>query len=97
MAVSPVVVNIVLRLIRLAFSAAIINAGVMSGQNVLITGIGGGVALIALQLCIARGANVFVSSSTEAKIEKAIALGAKGGVNYKSSQFSQDFYESTLS
>ena len=52
-------------------------------DNVLITGIGGGVALVALQLCVALGANVYVSSGKEEKIQKAIALGAKGGVNYK--------------
>lgn len=53
------------------------------GDNVLITGIGGGVALIAMQLCLARGANVYVSSSNEDKVRKAVELGAKGGVNYK--------------
>lgn len=63
--------------------AAVINAGVRKGDNVLITGIGGGVALVALQLCVAIGANVYVSSGSEEKIQKAIALGAKGGVNYK--------------
>ena len=53
------------------------------GHNVLITGAGGGVALIALQLCLARGANVYVTSGSEEKIARAIGLGAKGGVNYK--------------
>ena len=51
------------------------------------TGIGGGVALIALQLCLAKGANVFVTSGSEDKIQKATALGAVGGVNYKSGVF----------
>ena len=54
-----------------------------SGDNVLITGIGGGVALLALQICVAFGANVYVTSGSEDKIRKAVALGAKGGVNYK--------------
>ncbi|KAG6816080.1 hypothetical protein H0H93_008559, partial [Arthromyces matolae] len=53
------------------------------GQNVLITGIGGGVALLALQICVAKGASVYVSSGSPEKIQKAEALGAKGGVNYK--------------
>jgi NADPH:quinone reductase-like Zn-dependent oxidoreductase len=47
------------------------------------TGIGGGVALTALQLCVALGANVFVTTSSPEKLEKARALGAMGGVNYK--------------
>jgi NADPH:quinone reductase-like Zn-dependent oxidoreductase len=63
--------------------AIIVNAGVQEGDNVLITGIGGGVALIAMQLCLARKANVYVSSGKDEKIQKAVALGAKGGVNYK--------------
>lgn len=44
---------------------------------------GGGVALAALQFAIAAGANVYVTSSDESKIKRAIELGAKGGVNYK--------------
>ena len=58
----------------------------------LITGIGGGVALIVLQLCIAKGASVYVTSSNPEKIQKAIALGAKGGANYKDSKCRTDLY-----
>ena len=54
-------------------------------DSVLITGIGGGVALIALQLCVAQGANVYVTSGGADKIRKAVELGAKGGVSYKDS------------
>lgn len=53
------------------------------GKNILVTGIGGGVALMALEYARAAGANVWVSSGSEEKIQKAIKLGAKGGVNYK--------------
>ncbi|PGH06225.1 hypothetical protein AJ80_08194 [Polytolypa hystricis UAMH7299] len=53
------------------------------GAAVLVTGIGGGVALMALRFAVARGADVFVSSSSEEKIRRAVELGAKGGVNYK--------------
>ena len=53
------------------------------GKNILITGIGGGVALMALEFARAAGANVYVTSGNEEKIQKAIQLGAKGGVNYK--------------
>ncbi|OJA20394.1 hypothetical protein AZE42_05355, partial [Rhizopogon vesiculosus] len=67
-----------------AWRAAIANAGVSKDQNILITGIGGGVAILAMQLCLARGANVYVTSGSEEKIRKATSLGAKGGVNYKS-------------
>lgn len=53
------------------------------GETVLVTGIGGGVALFAAQFAIAAGCNVYVSSGSEMKIEKAIKLGARGGANYK--------------
>lgn len=46
------------------------------------TGIGGGVALFAMQFAVAVGAKVFVTSSSDEKIKKAIQLGAAGGVNY---------------
>ena len=53
------------------------------GRNILVTGIGGGVALMALLFASAAGANVYVSSGSEEKLKKAKALGAAGGVNYK--------------
>lgn len=53
------------------------------GRNILVTGIGGGVALQVLQFGVAFGANVFVTSGDQAKIDKAKSLGAKGGVIYK--------------
>ncbi|KAH9901425.1 NAD-P-binding protein [Cubamyces lactineus] len=66
-----------------AWRATMVNGSVKQGDNVLITGIGGGVALVALQLCVARGANVYVTSGNQDKIRKAVELGAKGGVSYK--------------
>lgn len=63
--------------------AVFTKAQVQKGDHILITGIGGGVALFALQFAVAAGANVYVSSSSADKINKAVALGAKGGINYK--------------
>lgn len=73
-----------------AWRAVAVAADVRKGDSVLITGIGGGVALVVLQLCIAKGANVYVTSGNNEKIEKAIGLGAKGGVNYKSATWPDD-------
>ncbi|KAJ6447121.1 zinc-binding dehydrogenase [Purpureocillium lavendulum] len=53
------------------------------GKNILVTGIGGGVALQVLQFAVAVGCNVFVTSGDRAKIDRAVALGARGGVIYK--------------
>lgn len=53
------------------------------GENVLIVGIGGGVAVACLQLARLVGARIFVTSSSDAKIERAVEMGASGGVNYQ--------------
>lgn len=52
------------------------------GRNILVTGIGGGVALNALQFAVAKGCKVFVTSGSAEKIEKAKKMGAIGGVKY---------------
>lgn len=52
-------------------------------ERVLITGVGGGAALFALQFAVAAGAEVWVTSGADEKLAKAKELGAKGGVNYK--------------
>lgn len=59
------------------------SANAEPGRNILITGIGGGVALMVLMFAVAKGCNVFVTSSSAEKIDRAKSLGAKGGVIYK--------------
>jgi zinc-binding alcohol dehydrogenase/oxidoreductase len=65
-----------------AYRAVFSRAQLRPGERVLVTGIGGGVALFALQFSVAHGAEVWVTSSTESKIAQAIALGARGGFGY---------------
>ena len=65
-----------------AYRALFTRAKLAAGERVLVTGIGGGVALFALQFAIAAGAEVWVTSSSPEKIKKAVALGAKGGFDY---------------
>ena len=65
-----------------AWRALMSRAGLKTGERVLISGVGGGVALAALQLAVASGARVFVTSSDPQKIERAIAMGAEGGALY---------------
>lgn len=64
-------------------------------ERVLISGIGGGVALLACQFAIAVGAEVYVTSSSTAKIESAVKLGAKGGVDYRQTGWSGEFGKET--
>lgn len=65
-----------------AFRALFTRGRLQKGEKVLVTGIGGGVALFCLQLAKAEGARVFVSSSSPEKLAAALALGAEGGALY---------------
>jgi NADPH:quinone reductase-like Zn-dependent oxidoreductase len=58
------------------------NAGVGPGQVVLIHGVGGGVSLVAMQIALAAGAQVFVTSHSDAKLSRAQEMGATHGWNY---------------
>jgi NADPH:quinone reductase-like Zn-dependent oxidoreductase len=64
---------------RMLFSRADLKAG----ETVLIHGIGGGVALAALQYCGLVGATAIVTSSSDEKLKRAASLGAAHGINYK--------------
>lgn len=65
-----------------AYRALFSRAQLRAGERVLISGIGGGVALFALQFAVAHGAEVWVTSSSAGKIQRAVELGARGGFNY---------------
>lgn len=58
------------------------RARVQPGEVVLIWGIGGGVALAALDVCRHLGATAIVTSGSDAKLERARALGAAHTVNH---------------
>jgi NADPH:quinone reductase-like Zn-dependent oxidoreductase len=66
-----------------AYRAVVTRARVQPGEVVLVTGIGGGVAATALLIAKQLGARVYVTSGSDAKIQKAGALGAAGGVNHR--------------
>ncbi|MHA1925010.1 MAG: zinc-binding dehydrogenase [Candidatus Thorarchaeota archaeon] len=61
------------------------RARLIAGEDVLIIGIGGGVAIAALQISKTIGARVFTTSSSDAKLEKACQLGADFLINHKRS------------
>lgn len=66
-----------------AWRALTRHGKIKPGDNILITGIGGGVAQAGLALALAFKANVYVTSSSKKKIAFAKSLGAIDGVNYK--------------
>lgn len=67
-----------------AWRALMSRARLSKGERVLVTGIGAGTALFALQFAVASGNEVWVTSSSDDKIARAVKLGARGGFRYDS-------------
>lgn len=66
-----------------AFRATIKKGGSSEGKRVLVTGAGGGVSQFAIQFAVSSGAETYVTSGSEGKIERALKMGVKAGFNYK--------------
>jgi NADPH:quinone reductase-like Zn-dependent oxidoreductase len=66
-----------------AWRALVVEGGLKAGDTVLALGTGG-VSIFALQLAVAMGARVCVTSSSDEKLERARALGAEHTINYRS-------------
>ncbi len=64
-------------------------------EKVLITGIGGGAALFALQFALAAGAEVWVTSGSDEKLVRAKELGATGGINYREPEWAKTLMDQT--
>ena len=78
-----------------AYRALVYQGQVKAGDKVLVTGIGGGVAQFAAQFALALGAEVYVSSSSDAKSAKALEMGISGVFNYKLETWTQEALEKT--
>jgi len=76
-----------------AYRALVTRAALRSGEIVLITGIGGGVALAALTIAVSLGATVYVTSGSDKKIAMAKRYGATDGVSYHASGWSRTLLE----
>jgi NADPH:quinone reductase-like Zn-dependent oxidoreductase len=66
-----------------AWRMVVSRARVAEGDDVLIWGAGGGVAHMALQIAKLRGARVWVTSGSDAKLERARGLGADETLNHR--------------
>ena len=78
-----------------AWRALVTRGGVHSGTRVLVTGAGGGVATFLIQIAAALGAEVHVTSSSPERIERAVALGAVGGVDRADPEWPAHIRETT--
>ena len=65
-----------------AYRALVTRGEVRAGETVLVPGIGGGVQTFVLLFAKALGARTIVTSGSDAKLERARALGADVTINY---------------
>lgn len=70
-------------------------AKLRAGETVLIQAVGSGVGVAALQVAKLAHARTIVTAGTDAKLERAKALGADITINYKSEDFAQRVAEIT--
>ncbi|MDX5481606.1 MAG: zinc-binding dehydrogenase, partial [Hymenobacteraceae bacterium] len=73
-----------------AYRALFTKCELQAGEKVLVTGVGGGVALFAAQFAVAAGAEVWVTSGSDEKIALAKNVGIAGGINYKSENWGKE-------
>ncbi len=78
-----------------AYRAVFTRGKVKKGQNVLVTGIGGGVAQFAFVFAKLSGAHVYVTSGSTEKITQTVALGAVEGFDYRKETWSQNALKSS--
>jgi NADPH:quinone reductase-like Zn-dependent oxidoreductase len=78
-----------------AWRMVVTKAKVVPGETVLILGIGGAVAIAALQIAKHAGARVFVTSSSDEKLRRARELGADVLINHRTTDFSKEVWTIT--
>jgi NADPH:quinone reductase-like Zn-dependent oxidoreductase len=78
-----------------AYRMLVTRAGLREGEWVLAWGIGGGVSTAALAIAKALGASVLVTSSSDAKLERARELGADATVNHATGDVKEAVQEAT--
>jgi NADPH:quinone reductase-like Zn-dependent oxidoreductase len=78
-----------------AWRALMPRAQVRAGEDVLILGAGGGASTAAIQIAKKSGARVFVTSSSDAKLEKAKQIGADVPINYSTQEWDKEVYKLT--
>ena len=73
-----------------AWRMVVTRAKVGATDQVLIRGIGGGVALASLQIAKSLGARVWVTSGSDVKLERARALGADELLNHRTQDVAKE-------
>jgi zinc-binding alcohol dehydrogenase/oxidoreductase len=73
-----------------AYRALFEKGRAKAGNKVLIVGAGAGTGTFAVQFAVAAGCQVFVTSGSGEKIDRARHLGAAAGVNYKAQDWAEE-------
>ncbi|OLC97772.1 MAG: hypothetical protein DMD29_00995 [Gemmatimonadetes bacterium] len=73
-----------------AWRMVVTRARVQAGETVLVWGIGGGVSLAAMRIAKLVGAKTIVTSSSDAKLHAARALGADVTLNHRTQNVAQE-------
>jgi NADPH:quinone reductase-like Zn-dependent oxidoreductase len=73
-----------------AWHMLVTRAGLQQNETVLVNAAGSGVGIAAIQIAKLFGARVIASAGSDAKLEKARALGADEGINYNTSDLGQE-------
>lgn len=78
-----------------AWHVLINRGGLQAGQSVLIQAAGSGIGSAAVQVARLAGAAIFVTASSDQKLERAKALGAHYLINYSKENFAERVLELT--
>ncbi|MGQ0715544.1 MAG: zinc-binding dehydrogenase [Gemmatimonadaceae bacterium] len=78
-----------------AWRMVVSRARLQAGENVLIWGIGGGVALAALQIAKLLGAKTWVTSGSDEKLARARELGADETLNHRTQDIAKEIRAGT--
>jgi NADPH:quinone reductase-like Zn-dependent oxidoreductase len=79
-----------------AYRALFSRGGLRAGETVVILGAGSGVSTMAVGLAAMAGARVLVTSSSQEKIDRAVELGASGGVLYTQEGWADELEKADL-
>jgi zinc-binding alcohol dehydrogenase/oxidoreductase len=69
------------------YRALFVRGRLRAGESMLVIGAGGGIATMAINLAVAAGAAITVTSSSADTIERAVSAGARGGVQHADSDW----------
>jgi NADPH:quinone reductase-like Zn-dependent oxidoreductase len=78
-----------------AWRALISRARLRAGEDVLVLGAGAGVSTAAIQVAKYAGARVFVTSSSDDKLQKAKQIGADVLINYSTQEWDREVFKAT--